>query len=260
MMMIIPEPDRRGLSQVETALGRVQECADALRRVAVGDPVETAAKPAADPRLGELLKLVENQRTDSEDRHTDRDVWRLGEWARRCRAGAAAVVLPLRNRALPSMKGHGHKLARASVTLSRVRDRYARTTRRPRGGNFQKLLHQFDRELQAHSNRLAAPQCLADQRGTEDAQKKPADLNELCAALWRRVLNTIGRDAIKDQTIDWPAYFQGLRDLVTTTITNTRLSADQRALLIRQLIERIDRLESFWPVAKRQMTDRAPAR
>jgi hypothetical protein len=89
----------------------------------------------------------------------------------------------------------------------------------------------------------------------EDAQDQPADLDELGATLWKRVLNTIGRDAIKDQTSDWPAYFQGLRGLVTNTITNisnTGLSVDQQALLIRRLIERIDRFERLWPVSNRK--------
>jgi hypothetical protein len=51
------EPD--SLSQVQAALVRVQESADAFRRVARGNSVETVAKSAADPRLIELLKLVE---------------------------------------------------------------------------------------------------------------------------------------------------------------------------------------------------------
>jgi hypothetical protein len=119
---------------VEAALGRVQQSADAFRRVAVGDPVETVAKPAADRRLVELLKLVEEQRADRQDPHTDRDVWRdlsravtlharaVNAWVRHCRASASAAILPLRDRALRSSKRQVHKLARARVTLRRVRN------------------------------------------------------------------------------------------------------------------------------------------
>jgi hypothetical protein len=240
--MTIPEPNRRSLSQVEAALERVQESADAFSRAAAGDPVETVAKPAADhPRLVELLKLVRR-----EDPHTNRDVWRhIGEWVRRCRASASAVIL----RASRSMKRLDHKLARSRVTLRRVRGRYAHTTR-----------DAMDRILQRLPSR--SHDTAGDFRDVRDGQgaiqNKPVDLDELGAELWKRALNKISQDVIKDQAIDWPAYFQGLGDLFTTTITNSRLSADQRALLIRQLIERIDRLESFWPVAKRQVTERAP--
>jgi hypothetical protein len=278
LMMIIPEPHRRSLSQVEAALGRVQQSADAFRRAAVGDPVETVAKPAADPRLVELLKLVEEQRADREDPRTNRDVWRdlsraitlharaVSAWVQRCRASASAAILLLGDHASRSSKRQVHKLARVRVTLRRVRNRCTHTAREAmdrvlqrlqirlhdNAEDFQELLVQFDRELQAHSNRLAVPQRIADQHGAEDPQNKPADLDELGATLWRRVLNTIGRDAIKDQTSDWSAYFQGLRDLVTITITNISspgLSPDQRALLFRQLIERIDRFERSWPVS-----------
>ncbi len=66
-----------------------------LAETAVGqEPVETAevhriypvANTTADPRLLELLKLVEELRADREDLRTDRDAWRdLALQARRRR-------------------------------------------------------------------------------------------------------------------------------------------------------------------------------
>jgi hypothetical protein len=76
----LPLKDKDDQGPVETAVGQ--------------EPVETAevhriypvANTAADPRLLELLKLVEELRADREDLRTDRDAWRdLALQARRRR-------------------------------------------------------------------------------------------------------------------------------------------------------------------------------
>ena len=110
------EPD--SLSQVQAALVRVQESADAFRRVARGNSVETVAKSAADPRLIELLKLVE-ELPNREDQRTDRDAGRdravtllarrVNKWARCVLAGAGAVCLATSSLATASFTWLGNQ-------------------------------------------------------------------------------------------------------------------------------------------------------
>jgi hypothetical protein len=175
-----------GMERLKTIAGWGLFSVNEPVEMATGQPDETAAKSGADTRLVELLKLLEEM-PDREDRRTDRDVWRdlslavtlyartVNLWVRHVAERAhGAVILHLRDPA---------SLRRASVTLGRVCDRCAHTTReamdhilpalqrRSHGnvGDFQELLDQFDLELQAYSNRLAAHQRAANQRDGQGA-------------------------------------------------------------------------------------------
>jgi hypothetical protein len=188
------EPD--SLSQVQAALVRVQESADAFRRVARGNSVETVAKSAADPRLIELLKLVE-ELPNREDQRTDRDAGRdravtllarrVNKWARCVLAGAGAARLATSSLATASFTWLGNQAgaikARAArysepftklelqsicsaalrIVVMRAAADFGQWLCRARlqhpanasAGDFQKLLDEFERELEQLNQRAA---------------------------------------------------------------------------------------------------------
>jgi hypothetical protein len=66
----LPVKDRDGQASVNTAFGPQSiETAEVHR-------IYPVANTTADPRLHELLKLIEELRADREDLRTDRDAWR----------------------------------------------------------------------------------------------------------------------------------------------------------------------------------------
>ena len=187
------EPDSP--SQVQAALVRVQESADAFRRVALGNSVETVAKSAADPRLIELLKLVE-ELPNREDQRTDRDAGRdravtllahmVNEWARCVLAGAGAARLATSSLATASFTWLGNQAGAIKARAARYSEAFTKlelqsmqralriVVMRPAAefsqwlcrarlqhpahasaGDFQKLLDEFERELEQLNQRAA---------------------------------------------------------------------------------------------------------
>jgi hypothetical protein len=74
-------------------------------------------------------------------------------------------------------------------------------------------------------------------------------VDELYAALSARIT----ADVVRHQGDDWPAYFNGLRDVTRRVVTETAesgLSATDKAVLIQRLLEHIAELEKWWPSLK----------
>jgi hypothetical protein len=61
----------------------------------------------------------------------------------------------------------------------------------------------------------------------------------------------ITQEVVNHQTLDWPSYFNQLREMirrvVTTQPSNADLSVDERVELSRRLLAHVDELERAWP-------------
>jgi hypothetical protein len=61
----------------------------------------------------------------------------------------------------------------------------------------------------------------------------------------------ITQDVVNNQTLDWPSYFNQLREMVrrvvTTEPSNANLSVDERVELSRRLLAHVEELEKTWP-------------
>ena len=51
----------------------------------------------------------------------------------------------------------------------------------------------------------------------------------------------ITQEVVNNQTLDWPSYFNRLREMVR------RLSVDERVELSRRLLAHVEELEKTWP-------------
>ena len=81
----------------------------------------------------------------------------------------------------------------------------------------------------------------------------PKGIDELYDALWHQMMRAIGRAVVNNQTNAWPDYFNGLRDLTRRLVaqsTTSGLTENEKEILIRRLVERIDQLEKWWPDQK----------
>ena len=61
----------------------------------------------------------------------------------------------------------------------------------------------------------------------------------------------ITQEVVTNQTLDWPSYFNQLREMVrrivTTEPSNANLSVDERVELSRRLLAHVEELEKTWP-------------
>ena len=61
----------------------------------------------------------------------------------------------------------------------------------------------------------------------------------------------ITQEVVNHQTLDWPGYFNHLREMirrvVTTEPSNADLSVDERVELSRRLLAHVEELEKTWP-------------
>jgi hypothetical protein len=61
----------------------------------------------------------------------------------------------------------------------------------------------------------------------------------------------ITQEVVNNQTLDWPSYFNQLREMVrrivTTEPSNANLSVDERVELSRRLLAHVEELEKTWP-------------
>ena len=59
-------------------------------------------------------------------------------------------------------------------------------------------------------------------------------------------LRDIAHVHINRKTDNWPDYFGALRNLIGKVISDSGLSAEEKALLARRISSRIEDLEKFW--------------
>jgi hypothetical protein len=61
----------------------------------------------------------------------------------------------------------------------------------------------------------------------------------------------ITQEVVNHRTLDWPGYFNQLREMirrvVATEPSNADLSIDERIELTRRLFEHVEELEKSWP-------------
>jgi hypothetical protein len=61
----------------------------------------------------------------------------------------------------------------------------------------------------------------------------------------------ITQEVVNNQTLDWPSYFNQLREMVrrivTTEPSNANLSVDERVELSHRLLAHVEELEKTWP-------------
>jgi hypothetical protein len=61
----------------------------------------------------------------------------------------------------------------------------------------------------------------------------------------------ITQEVVNNQTLDWPSYFNQLREMVrrivTTEPSNANLSVEERVELSRRLLAHVEELEKTWP-------------
>jgi hypothetical protein len=63
----------------------------------------------------------------------------------------------------------------------------------------------------------------------------------------------ITSDVIRQETDNWPTYFEGLRDVtkrVVVTTAESGLSDEDKAALLKRLLDHIADLEKWWPSLK----------
>ena len=69
--------------------------------------------------------------------------------------------------------------------------------------------------------------------------------------LYMTLSTRITQDVVNNQTLDWPSYFNQLREMVrrvvTTEPSNANLSVDERVELSRRLLAHVEELEKTWP-------------
>ena len=61
----------------------------------------------------------------------------------------------------------------------------------------------------------------------------------------------ITQEVVNHETLDWPTYFNQLRDIIRRVVTdqanNPDLSVHERIELTRRLLAHVDELERAWP-------------
>ena len=69
--------------------------------------------------------------------------------------------------------------------------------------------------------------------------------------LYMTLSTRITQEVVNHQTLDWPGYFNQLREMirrvVTTEPSNADLSVDKRVELSRRLLAHVEELEKTWP-------------
>jgi hypothetical protein len=74
-------------------------------------------------------------------------------------------------------------------------------------------------------------------------------VDKLYSALSARITAAV----VRHETEDWPGYFSGLRDLIRRVLAESiesDLSVDEKAALIKRLLEHVADLEKWWPSLK----------
>jgi DNA-binding NtrC family response regulator len=61
----------------------------------------------------------------------------------------------------------------------------------------------------------------------------------------------ITQEVVNHQTLDWPGYFNQLREMIRRAVitepSNADLSVDERGELSRRLLAHVEELEKTWP-------------
>jgi hypothetical protein len=74
--------------------------------------------------------------------------------------------------------------------------------------------------------------------------------------LYMTLSTRITQEVVNHRTLDWPGYFNQLRDMirrvVATEPSNADLSIDERIDLIRRLLAHVEELEKTWPKLRQQ--------
>ena len=87
----------------------------------------------------------------------------------------------------------------------------------------------------------------------EDASSGPERVEELQTAIWKQMLRAIARAVVEDKIVTWAEYFENLRDVVRRVIATSPtcgLTVNERACLVRGLVDQIDQFEKSWPMPR----------
>jgi hypothetical protein len=74
--------------------------------------------------------------------------------------------------------------------------------------------------------------------------------------LYMTLSTRITQEVVNHRTLDWPGYFNQLREMIRRVVasepSNADLSIDERSELTRRLFAHVEELEQTWPNLRQQ--------